>query len=103
MKILKKVPIELFDEIKVYLTKKDFWRFLISLNEHFSELRYCARTISLNEKQSEEFLQSPAYANLILSKVKAPLKQLSVKIIVSSNTNFFLRQHQLITALSLPC
>jgi hypothetical protein len=103
MRVLKKIPLELFDEIKSYLSKKDYWRFLVSMNEQFVELRFCTRTITLNGNQVELFLKNSNYVNLVLSKLKVPSKQLFINLTTSQNERFYVQERQLLTALSLSC
>jgi hypothetical protein len=75
-----RIPVDLFAEIQLYLDAYDYWMLLGAAKMAFEEARFSTRMIKLNKSEAARFLEEPDYLRLILDKVQAPGRQLSLCI-----------------------
>jgi hypothetical protein len=76
------IPNELFSEIKLFLTDKNYWKFLSS-SKQFSDISFWTRKICLNEKWSQRLLEDKELFKKIFSKIHSPQNQLVMKLSAS--------------------
>jgi hypothetical protein len=70
-----RVPTELFQILKLFLKESEYCKFLNTSNELGSVVKYETREIIFNEFTCRRYLYDAAFKDLVLSKVKFPLKQ----------------------------
>jgi hypothetical protein len=74
-----KIPLELLMEIKSYLLKRNYWKFLLACNRFFADIRFHTGKIVLDEKGTDRFFDEPEFRECILSKIKGKYGQLSFR------------------------
>jgi hypothetical protein len=73
------IPVELLLEVKPFLLKKDYWKFLGSSKKLFAEIRFATRDIVLFlSNDVVEFFEQATFRDQILSKISSPINQLTI-------------------------
>jgi hypothetical protein len=78
--LIPRIPLELYHELKTYLTDRQYWRLLTTANRLFTDIRYCTRRIYLDHLRTTKFLDDNEFCSLILSKIRSPYRQLSLNV-----------------------
>jgi hypothetical protein len=71
-------------EIQLYLSERNYWKLLYASNRLFHNIRLNSGKIRLYERCCKKFIEDPPFAELILSKIKTPFRQFSLKSIFAS-------------------
>ncbi len=74
------LPADIFRLIESFLTKSDYHYFLNTSKEHFTCRKKERMYFALSSSRSREYILSPAFRELLLSKVVNGWKQISVSI-----------------------
>jgi hypothetical protein len=81
MIVFRKIPLELFLEIKLYLSELEHWKWLRASKNVFNEIYFDTRRIFLTGKKFHHYIYGKVFQNLILSKIRTPQRQLTFRVI----------------------
>jgi hypothetical protein len=90
--MISKIPLELYLELKCFLTDLQYWKLLITSKRFLNDLSFISRRISLGKTESRDLLMNEEFRSLILGKIKDPKYQLKL-VLKESTINFSLLEN----------